>query len=127
MSKLLTKLSERKVVFNRKKFSNLTKQEQMELAEDYYCDIEVNEYFRQIRSYIHEFNSFVLMLDYVLYPEFYYFVDNMQADILKLAKLRGVDIFLLSLHPVHGTPFYEFVDSFGTYENFASDWECRGE
>ena len=124
MSKLLTKLLNGEVVFNRKKFEKLTADEQMELAEKYYDNIKNRSTFIRLRTYIDEYNAFGLMVDHILYPEFEHFVDDMQSDIIQLAASLHVDIYLLSLHPVYGSPFYYFVDSFGTYINFVSDWEC---
>ena len=124
MSKLLTKLLNGEVVFNRKKFEKLTADEQMELAEKYYDYIKNRSTFIRLRTYIEEYNDFGLMVDHILYPEFEHFVDDMQSDIMQLAASLHVDIYLLSLHPVYGSPFYYFVDSFGTYINFVSDWEC---
>lgn len=124
MSKLLKKLLDGEVVFNRKKFEKLTADEQMELAEKYYDDIKNRSTFIKLRTYIDEYNAFGLMVDYTLYPEFEHFVDDMQSDIMQLAVLQHVDIYLLSLHPIYGSPFYDFVQSFGTDINFASDWEC---
>ncbi len=84
----------------------------MELAEKYYDDIKNRSTFIRLRTYIDEYNDFGLMVDHILYPEFEHFVDDMQSDIIQLAALLHVDIYLLSLHPIYGSP------SFGTYNNW---------